>query len=93
MHSADEKNIILCIAPHPDDETLGCGGSLLRHVAEGEQVHEHLDDVIVGVLVVIEQHDIVESCFAFLLLLSGLAFDGGAGQGTGHHKREDLSVT
>jgi len=30
---------ILVIAPHPDDETLGCGGSLLRHVAEGDAVH------------------------------------------------------
>jgi N-acetylglucosamine malate deacetylase 1 len=30
---------ILCVAPHPDDETLGCGGSLLRHAAEGSPVH------------------------------------------------------
>jgi LmbE family N-acetylglucosaminyl deacetylase len=30
---------ILCIAPHPDDETLGCGGSLLRHISEGDAVH------------------------------------------------------
>ena len=30
---------VLCIAPHPDDETLGCGGSLLRHIAEGDEVH------------------------------------------------------
>jgi N-acetylglucosamine malate deacetylase 1 len=25
------KNSIVVIAPHPDDETLGCGGSLLKH--------------------------------------------------------------
>ncbi len=30
---------ILVIAPHPDDETLGCGGTLLRHKAEGDEIH------------------------------------------------------
>ena len=30
---------ILVVAPHPDDETLGCGGTLLRHIAKGDQVH------------------------------------------------------
>jgi LmbE family N-acetylglucosaminyl deacetylase len=30
---------ILVIAPHADDETLGCGGSLLRHKAEGCEIH------------------------------------------------------
>jgi N-acetylglucosamine malate deacetylase 1 len=30
---------VLAIAPHPDDETLGCGGTLLRHRAEGDAVH------------------------------------------------------
>lgn len=29
---------VLCIATHPDDETLGCGGTLLRHIAEGDDV-------------------------------------------------------
>jgi len=32
-------SIILAIAPHPDDEMLGCGGTLLRHIAEGDTVH------------------------------------------------------
>lgn len=27
---------VLAIAPHPDDETLGCGGTLLRHKAEND---------------------------------------------------------
>jgi LmbE family N-acetylglucosaminyl deacetylase len=30
---------ILAVAVHPDDETLGCGGALLRHVAQGDEVH------------------------------------------------------
>ena len=30
---------VLVIAPHPDDELLGCGGTLLRHIAEGDAVH------------------------------------------------------
>lgn len=32
-------NKVLIIAPHPDDETLGCGGTLLRHKADGCQIH------------------------------------------------------
>lgn len=30
---------VVVIAPHPDDETLGCGGTLLKHVAAGDEVH------------------------------------------------------
>lgn len=30
---------VLIVAPHPDDETLGCGGTLLRHKSEGDQIH------------------------------------------------------
>ena len=29
---------VLAISVHPDDETLGCGGTLLRHVAEGDDL-------------------------------------------------------
>lgn len=30
---------ILIVAVHPDDETLGCGGTLLRFKAEGSSIH------------------------------------------------------
>ena len=32
-------NIILVIAPHPDDETLGCGGTLLKHKQNGDSIN------------------------------------------------------
>lgn len=32
-------SVVTVIAPHPDDETLGCGGTLLRHLYEGDEVH------------------------------------------------------
>ncbi len=32
-------NQILVIAAHPDDETLGCGGTLLKHKANGDEIH------------------------------------------------------
>ena len=32
-------NSVLVVAVHPDDETLGCGGTLLRHKADGDEIH------------------------------------------------------
>lgn len=33
------KNKALVVAVHPDDETLGCGGTLLKHKANGDEIH------------------------------------------------------
>ena len=33
------KNRILAVAVHPDDETLGCGGTLLKHKANGDKIY------------------------------------------------------
>lgn len=30
--------VVLAMAPHPDDEVLGCGGSIARHIEVGRQV-------------------------------------------------------
>ena len=35
----NKKNIVCVIAVHPDDETLGCGGTMLRHLKNGDEVH------------------------------------------------------
>jgi LmbE family N-acetylglucosaminyl deacetylase len=31
--------VIAVVAAHPDDEVLGCGGTLVRHAAQGDEVH------------------------------------------------------
>jgi LmbE family N-acetylglucosaminyl deacetylase len=30
---------VLVVSPHPDDETLGCGGSILKHKAAGDEIY------------------------------------------------------
>lgn len=33
------KKVVLVIALHPDDETLGCGATLLKHKQQGDDIH------------------------------------------------------
>lgn len=33
------SEIVCVVALHPDDETLGCGGALLKHKKNGDEVH------------------------------------------------------
>ena len=33
------KNKVLVVAVHPEDETLGCGGTLLKHKENGDEIH------------------------------------------------------
>ena len=35
-------NRIMVISPHPDDESIGCGGTISKHVAEGDVVQVEL---------------------------------------------------
>ena len=33
------KNKVLVVAVHPDDETLGCGGTLLKYKANSDEIY------------------------------------------------------
>ncbi|MGB9874109.1 MAG: PIG-L deacetylase family protein [Hydrogenobacter sp.] len=38
MERKDERSTVVVIAPHPDDEVLGCGGTLYKHAQAGNEV-------------------------------------------------------
>lgn len=43
-----EKQKVLILAPHADDETLGCGGIIQRFLAEGSQVRIVIASFVLG---------------------------------------------
>jgi len=49
-------NKMVVFAPHPDDETLACGGTIMRRIREGYDVHivvmtdgRHSHDLVLGI--------------------------------------------
>lgn len=38
MKKTDKHKTIIVFAPHPDDELIGCGGSLAKHASKGNRI-------------------------------------------------------
>jgi LmbE family N-acetylglucosaminyl deacetylase len=38
LHEEDQKHTMIVFSPHPDDETLGCGGTIIKKKREGAEI-------------------------------------------------------
>jgi LmbE family N-acetylglucosaminyl deacetylase len=72
------------LAPHPDDETLGCGATIMRKVAAGTQVQvvvaadgryaQHSNKMSADALAEIREHETREACGILGLPRENIAF-------------------
>jgi LmbE family N-acetylglucosaminyl deacetylase len=51
---------VLIVAAHPDDEVLGCGGTISRHLAEGDVVHAIFMTDGVGSRLQVSKNDLIK---------------------------------
>ena len=47
---APEPGSVLVLAPHPDNEVIGCGGTLCLHTDQGDRVHVLMRGVLLAEL-------------------------------------------
>ncbi len=72
MTSQTETRSCLVLAPHPDDETIGCGATIMRKLASGLPVHvviatdgrhsHHSNKISAEELAEIRQHEVCRAC-------------------------------
>jgi LmbE family N-acetylglucosaminyl deacetylase len=89
---------IVVFAPHPDDETLGCGGTIARHVAGGGEVlvvfafdggSSHADLVPVEQLRALRRAEAFEACARLGVPAEGVEY-WGLEDGSGPHVLREL---
>ncbi|MBB5159289.1 PIG-L deacetylase family protein [Saccharopolyspora phatthalungensis] len=76
--SAGERALV--VAPHPDDETLGCGGTIARLVADGVDVHVLAVTVRAAPMwggvsdPVVRQNEFIQACAALGVTTQAMAW-------------------
>lgn len=61
LNQVPDASRVLVLAPHPDDEIIGCGGALLRHVKKGAKIKVlYMTDGRHGRLSSVSEEDTIE---------------------------------